>query len=596
MVFSLFLAFLSCLKTSVKQDSSVKSLGIAYEVVSTGWLVTDVTPGSVSARKGLKSGDLILLIDGVDPIYEFNLRQKIIQGEELVLCVLHSETTLWRPNQEHCQGEKLVLNSTESVGISEATSALKEFENQNWERFQRLLLDSSEPGKVLQGLLNDQDLNTVLNAPISIGRYWAGLMSVFLEKEEIEAATSAARKLWNLHDERPYFLGSNRQLQQMLILLWNTGMKSEAIEHAYLRLERINSALPVLGMAAAPSAKKRRFKMPRHKEIELQLTTGEMWSLKENEGKPVLLNFFATWCLPCRYELPLLALEKERISGLEVLTVSSEDPKQIERHFKAMDIVLPVAKGSFDGIEPFKIPYTLLFDKDGSVVWRNEGFSERSFNRLRDELDSAVKNEGGVLFEEFFSEALFRVREFVPHAFGAGIAEKNGEVWIGGVDEAPKVLIPERDNQGAVGNLQPLYALHDWLIRVSGSLIFAYNKDSELVWVRNFSSPVQLTSNGIHTQNARFILNQDGNIHKESDVSPRELEQKRHILWEDSLETSLGKIRLVQLNDRLIAWRGGTMWVLVSQIPFQAQIISNKQNSELVLVFAQHGVVFFSPK
>lgn len=102
---------------------------------------------------------------------------------------------------------------------------------------------------------------------------------------------------------------------------------------------------------------------------------GRTWSLQALRGRPVALNFWASWCEPCRAEMPsldLMALKYER-EGLVVLTVNSRDGEQTVRRFlDAVPLSLPVlmdrdgAVAKSWGVNVF--PTTLLISRRGSPV------------------------------------------------------------------------------------------------------------------------------------------------------------------------------------------------------------------------------------
>ena len=81
---------------------------------------------------------------------------------------------------------------------------------------------------------------------------------------------------------------------------------------------------------------------------------GRPWTLASLRGRPVVLNFWATWCEPCRAEMPsldLMALQHEP-DGLAVLTVNFKDGAPAVRRFlDAVPLTLPV-----------------LMDRDGAVA------------------------------------------------------------------------------------------------------------------------------------------------------------------------------------------------------------------------------------
>lgn len=70
-------------------------------------------------------------------------------------------------------------------------------------------------------------------------------------------------------------------------------------------------------------------------DFELQSTAGRAYSLKEQAGSVVLLNFWATWCGPCRLEMPAIQERYERLQqdGLTVLAVNFDEPEQVVSAF-----------------------------------------------------------------------------------------------------------------------------------------------------------------------------------------------------------------------------------------------------------------------
>jgi peroxiredoxin len=116
---------------------------------------------------------------------------------------------------------------------------------------------------------------------------------------------------------------------------------------------------------------------------------GEKVRLKDLRGKIVLLDFWATWCLPCRKTLPeMAALDKKyRDDGVVVLGLSIDDPASYDnryvREFKdkygVEYQILRTHKGvvaSYLGTENVRIPTLFIVDREGKIVEKHEGLEQ----------------------------------------------------------------------------------------------------------------------------------------------------------------------------------------------------------------------------
>jgi len=101
---------------------------------------------------------------------------------------------------------------------------------------------------------------------------------------------------------------------------------------------------------------------------------GKTVFLSDFRGKPVLLNFWATWCYPCRSEMPYLQQVYQEWSGrgLVLLTVNiGESASQVDRFFEAYNLTMPVVLDTDKSIarkyNVTGIPTSLFIDKDGII-------------------------------------------------------------------------------------------------------------------------------------------------------------------------------------------------------------------------------------
>ncbi len=101
---------------------------------------------------------------------------------------------------------------------------------------------------------------------------------------------------------------------------------------------------------------------------------GKSWNLKDLRGKVVLLNFWATWCPPCRKEMPdLEALySRFRDKGFVVLAISDEDAAKVNPFLAERNITYPVlldpGRKVHEKFEVEGIPKSFVFDRNGKLV------------------------------------------------------------------------------------------------------------------------------------------------------------------------------------------------------------------------------------
>lgn len=114
----------------------------------------------------------------------------------------------------------------------------------------------------------------------------------------------------------------------------------------------------------------------RREEANFTLTSlnGDKWTLRDLRGKVVLINFWATWCPPCRKEMPDLdALYKKfRDQGFVVLAISDEQPDIVRSFLSKHKVAYPVLLDPGDLVhkrfDVDGIPKSYLYGRDGRLV------------------------------------------------------------------------------------------------------------------------------------------------------------------------------------------------------------------------------------
>lgn len=111
-----------------------------------------------------------------------------------------------------------------------------------------------------------------------------------------------------------------------------------------------------------------------HPEFALQDLSGKTWTFADLRDKVVLLNFWATWCPPCRKEMPDLQALYERFQskGFVVLGISDEEAAKVEPFIRERKVSFPVLLDPGRKVNEMLvvegIPKTFVYDREGKLV------------------------------------------------------------------------------------------------------------------------------------------------------------------------------------------------------------------------------------
>jgi peroxiredoxin len=140
------------------------------------------------------------------------------------------------------------------------------------------------------------------------------------------------------------------------------------------RYENVRVSLNAPQFAAAMSKLEADDRRRQKADFTLTDLQGKAWTLKALRGKVVLVNFWATWCPPCRKELPDLQALYTRFKarGLVVLGISDEDAAKVQPFVAQHDMTYPVLLDPGRKVnklfEVQGIPRTFIYDRSGKLA------------------------------------------------------------------------------------------------------------------------------------------------------------------------------------------------------------------------------------
>ncbi len=180
----------------------------------------------------------------------------------------------------------------------------------------------------------------------------------------------------------------------MLKRAWNIGSWGLILGMAMVALVAWSPSLRFMfgsPMAAADRASANDFSLP--------TLDGRTWNLADHRGRVVLVNFWATWCPPCRMETPgLVSLQSDyRARGLDIAGVNMDDDQSavapfVERYKINYPVLLPRQPFPLgDHIDA--LPTSILLDRNGRVARRYVGMISEA--AVRADVDTLLAERGG---------------------------------------------------------------------------------------------------------------------------------------------------------------------------------------------------------
>jgi peroxiredoxin len=281
-------------------------------------------------------------------IIQVSLSRKVGRIELLafILCLCAAGQLVFRPASLHAQEQKVVWSSQEK--------------------------QIAEKIRGLRGLADDARARTTKNLALEIRQLPA-----------VPNKLRLANDLANLSTEGDF---GRDTLQEVATTLANAlreqpiqGTQGQPprpyVELAQLvRYEHVQASLDDPQFAAAISKIERDNERRQQADFTLAELDGKSWTLKELRGKVVLVNFWATWCPPCRKEMPdLETLYRDfKDQNFVILAISDEDAGKVKPFVAKQKVTYPIlldpGRKVHELFEVVGIPKTFIYDRDGKLV------------------------------------------------------------------------------------------------------------------------------------------------------------------------------------------------------------------------------------
>jgi peroxiredoxin len=133
-------------------------------------------------------------------------------------------------------------------------------------------------------------------------------------------------------------------------------------------------------------------------DFTLKSDAGTNLRLSEQRGQVVMINFWASWCGPCRQEMPVLDQLQQRYAkaGFTVLGVNvEEDSTQAERLLKQMNVSFPILFDSESIVSKLydvsAMPVTVIVDRDGNMRYLHKGFKPSYEDSYRQQISELIR-------------------------------------------------------------------------------------------------------------------------------------------------------------------------------------------------------------
>ena len=407
-------------------------LGLSLQELDEGLLVTAVSPGGPAEAAGLVAGDLLVAVDGVEVRKAPTAVRHALQADagapmELVLRGPlggdYREIQLQAGPTGPPPSARLDLPAPVAAlrlallrqGPRAATRRAQEAVQADFggmtpgdalsftlrRALERRPAVARAVAEVLTPVHPEDDA-----LRLKLGEAWHGLGEH--DRAAVELAAAQAQRppdVWDPAGDWRGDAGGNARGRSMLAdSLLELGDRQGATDLARALLASLDDPAlrGALGLAPIRQEQPWRASLPSIQALDLITIDGQPWRMSDHQGRPVVITFFATWCTPCRQELPELHAmwAERRDQGLSVLAISvDEDPQaaDLQGWVRGLGLPFPVvhAPELRERFGVSGIPALRLVDGRGALVYSARGWSPSAIPRLARVVDEVLALDAG---------------------------------------------------------------------------------------------------------------------------------------------------------------------------------------------------------